>query len=99
MIAKVYGGYRECCLANGLAPHAAHRPQLYTRESLIEPLLDFYATNKRLPYRGDFGYGRMPSAVTYERRFGNLENAFEAAGLGLVRNGTAVVPSDTHAAD
>jgi len=53
----------------------------YTREVLVELLRDFYATNKRLPGRSDWRGGHLPSEAPYYRVFGDMLNAYEAAGL------------------
>lgn len=65
----------------GLIPPAPKRK--YSREFLIEVLRDFVATRGRLPSFSELS-ADVPSHGAFQRYFGTLSGAYQAAGLGLM---------------
>lgn len=55
----------------------------YTEDALRDLLIDFHALNHRLPVH-EWGKGQLPSKPCYERMYGTMAKAYEAAGLLLV---------------
>jgi hypothetical protein len=74
------GNYPSALAVLGLEPN---KP-LYTKELLIESLRDFYVLNRRMPRTREWGKGRLATAKTYCNHFWTMNNAYDAAGLGIV---------------
>lgn len=83
---KRFGSWRKACEFAGLVPNEIYR-ETFSRQLLIDKLVDFFVLNKRVPKQREFGRGgSLPSAKPYYRVFGSLANAYQAAGLLLVAN-------------
>lgn len=57
-------------------------PRQWNKPLLIEVLRDFYVKHKRLPSGSDQRRGMIPSHRTFQKIFGSMPKAYEAAGLG-----------------
>lgn len=78
---KAFGGLKNACTAAGLDV-----PQIsYTKEQLIHYLIEVTNELGRVPKRKEIDRfsveGKMPSANSYYRHFGNIKKAVEAAGI------------------
>jgi hypothetical protein len=84
----LHGSWAEACFSAGIDPSRIVGVN-YSKERLLDMLIDFYALNHRLPYTREFGRLKLPAYNTFAKYFGSMGNAFEAAGLGLVHRGVA----------
>lgn len=91
-----YGSFNKALLAAGLEPNRVQR----SKEMLIEILRDFYVLNGRLPWRTEWGTGRLPRPKVFYTHFGSLHDAYAEAGLALVaRQRSRAVLMGSNAAD
>lgn len=85
LIFKTFGSWNKAIEMIGLnqepARNALGKRPKWSDEELIEYLIDFTATNKKLPTQSDFDRGLLPDYQTYIRRFGGISKAREKAGL------------------
>lgn len=77
-----FGGYNKACRKASLVPRQdiLH----YTKEQLIEKLVDFKEKFNRIPMTSDFDRGLLASARTYKNHFGTINWARVEAGLGAI---------------
>ena len=83
LIFKVFGSWKKALKMLNLTPV---EPQdggfkKYSNEELLEYLNIFAQENRKIPTATDFRRGLLPSYNVYTRRFGNIENARQEAGV------------------
>lgn len=79
-----FGSWGEACKLAGLKSQKAQHADRYSRKNLIRYMQDFYKRNNRTPTNSDMERGLLPSANTYRRKFGQLNQARYEAGIPLL---------------
>lgn len=77
-----FDGYNKACRKASLIPR--QDILYYTKEQLLEKLVEFKDKFNRLPMTSDFDRGLLPSARTYKNHFGTLNWARVEARLGAI---------------
>lgn len=84
-LVKVYGTYNEACRIAGLTPRKVGetlrkiKPGTYTKEILLEFIVNFKKIHGRNPSRSDRERNLLPSTESYRRHFGSWKVALEEA--------------------
>lgn len=85
LIYKTFGSWTNAVEATGQIPkdknHGKGGYRHYEDEELLDYLASFARDNGRVPSYSDFYRNLLPTLAVYERRWGNLENARQEAGV------------------
>lgn len=85
LIYKTFGSWTNAVEATGHTPkdklHGRGGYRHYEDNELLDYLANFATKHHRVPSYSDFYRNLLPTLSVYERRWGNLENARQAAGV------------------
>lgn len=85
LIYKTFGSWTTAVETTGRIPkdknHGRGGNRKYTNDQLLDYLANFAQENGRVPSYTDFYRNLLPTLGVYERRWGNLENARQEAGV------------------
>lgn len=76
---QTFGSYRNAVKIAGLQHAAWGRAPQYTKQLLIQIIINFEKEHNRRPYSSDLSRGYLPSQWTFTKYFGSFSNALREA--------------------